>query len=117
MSEIYHQTSIFYPRAEEMSLQDSEHSDSLYLNLAREVWLSLGAVEADLEAEAAAMDRLAELAGQAAAQLRDRSAKAGESSTARAAVRLWTAALCSSTALPVAGRCSPPIWTTRPTPR
>ncbi|MFD0891530.1 hypothetical protein ACFQ08_43865, partial [Streptosporangium algeriense] len=72
MSRVHAGVTIRDPRAAEMSLRPHTEPgpDVLFLTLSHHhVWFSLGA-EGDLEAEAAAMDRLAELASDAAARLR-----------------------------------------------
>ncbi|MFC3982482.1 hypothetical protein [Streptosporangium jomthongense] len=72
MSRVNAGVTIRDPRAAEMSLQASTApgSDVLFLTISWDhVWFSVGA-EGDLEAEAAAMDRLAELATETAARLR-----------------------------------------------
>lgn len=60
---------IYDPRADDMQLRDSK-SDALFLTIADHIWFGLRLVGSDMEAEAAAMDRLAELATEAAARLR-----------------------------------------------
>ncbi|WP_433382728.1 hypothetical protein [Streptosporangium sp. CA-115845] len=66
--------SIAYPDAAEISLKDSRHLPGMYfLSLSatqNPVHISLGGIHADREAEAKAMDRLAEVATEAAARLR-----------------------------------------------
>ncbi|MFD0890512.1 hypothetical protein ACFQ08_38720 [Streptosporangium algeriense] len=84
MSHVSSSLGIYSPRAEEMSLTASINPGStvLYLNLATSapVWFAIGAVDErdSLESEAAAMDRLAELATEAAARLRALAMHPGE---------------------------------------
>ena len=62
---------IYDPRAEEMSLRDSTESAAMFLTISHQhVWFALNRDGDDVQAQAAAMDRLAELAAEAAARLR-----------------------------------------------
>ncbi|WP_169948631.1 hypothetical protein [Microbispora sp. H11081] len=62
---------IYEPRAEEMSLKDGTKSAAMFLTISHEhVWFALNLTGDDVQAQAAAMDRLAELAIEAAARLR-----------------------------------------------
>ncbi|MBO4274941.1 hypothetical protein [Microbispora triticiradicis] len=75
MSTVQMSAAIREPRAEEMSLDFNAELQVSFLTVSSEhVWFSLGAADADLSAEAAAMDRLAELATEAAARLREAAA-------------------------------------------
>ncbi|WP_182876111.1 hypothetical protein [Microbispora sp. H10670] len=77
MSDIHTSVAIYRPRAEEMSLDfNAERQVSFLTVSSRHVWFALGAAGSDLAAEAAAMDRLAELAAEAAARLREAAAHA-----------------------------------------
>ncbi|MEU7004471.1 hypothetical protein [Nonomuraea sp. NPDC046570] len=71
MSQVSAGIAVYDPRAEEMHL--NARSGWLFLTVARNhVWFALNhsTSDGDVEAEAAAMDRLAELAVEAAARLR-----------------------------------------------
>ena len=69
---------IYDPDASEIKLwESSEFPGVLYLNLDRAHWFVLGEAVSDLAAEADAMERLSEVAGQAAERLRAR-LEAGE---------------------------------------
>lgn len=71
MSRVRASASIHEPRAAEMRLTASAESDALFLTVSDDhVWFCLNPSAGDLEAEAEAMDRLAELATEAAARLR-----------------------------------------------
>jgi hypothetical protein len=67
---------ISHPRAEDIRLRSGDTSDSTFYAFHLDIapWyqaaLSLGGSDADCEADAAAMDRLAEVALEAAAKLR-----------------------------------------------
>ncbi|RGA04482.1 hypothetical protein DI270_013395 [Microbispora triticiradicis] len=75
MSDIYTTVSIYEPRAKEMSLDLSTELKTSFLFLSHtSLYFALGADGSDLAAEAAAMDRLAELATSAAAHLREAAA-------------------------------------------
>lgn len=71
MSKVSAGVAIYKPCAGEMRLELSSESDSLFLTLSNyHVWFALNSNGADVAAEAAAMERLAELAVEAAARLR-----------------------------------------------
>lgn len=71
MSRTHVDLAIYEPRAEEMSLKDSTESSAMFLIISRHhVWFALNLDGDDVQAQAAAMDRLAELAAEAAARLR-----------------------------------------------
>lgn len=70
MSETSVTMAIYQPHAHEMTLRPSTETKVLYLALSRDVWFSLNSNGCDVTAEAEAVDRLAELASEAAAQLR-----------------------------------------------
>ncbi|GAA0948561.1 hypothetical protein [Nonomuraea longicatena] len=73
MSTVRASAAIYRPRAAEMTLRDSTDpdSDAMFLTLAQDhVWITLNGSSADPAAEAEAMERLADLATEAAARLR-----------------------------------------------
>ncbi|GAA2279276.1 hypothetical protein GCM10010149_23750 [Nonomuraea roseoviolacea subsp. roseoviolacea] len=71
MSEVRAGVSIYQPRASEMTLRPHPESETLFFTLSTDhVWFALNAADSDVAAEAEAMDRLAELATEAAARLR-----------------------------------------------
>ncbi|GAA0949183.1 hypothetical protein [Nonomuraea longicatena] len=68
----YSTLTVHKPRASEMSLMDTTlpKSHALYLELNGTVWVALNSRGSDLAAEIEAMERLADLATEAAARLR-----------------------------------------------
>lgn len=71
MSRINASVTIFQPRAAEMELETGLKSGALFLTLSDQpVFIALNTSRSDVAAEVAAMERLAELAGEAAARLR-----------------------------------------------
>ncbi|MBN6052699.1 hypothetical protein JYK22_12245, partial [Nonomuraea sp. RK-328] len=71
MSEVRAGVSIYQPCASEMTLRPHPESEILFFTLSTDhVWFVLNTIGSDLAAEAEAMERLAELASEAAARLR-----------------------------------------------
>ncbi|MEV0197382.1 hypothetical protein [Nonomuraea sp. NPDC050691] len=71
MSRINASVTLFQPRAAEMELETGPMSGALFLTVSDQpVFIALNTSRSDVAAEVAAMERLAELATEAAARLR-----------------------------------------------